>query len=160
MKMIALLAVCGLTTVMPLTQAPAPTQIFERTLITTQQDNWKFGFLYLVEERTMTVSAEHFDASGGYVIWQPHANRITRTHTSTNAVREEIVGGTYTYFFDPTKDIEIFDRKANIAIWYVMAIGATVIAMVVFYLIVKNKKKSNSADVSTQGQYPYPDSSH
>lgn len=162
--MIALLAVCGLTTLAPgfmaLTEAPTLPQTFDRTLITSQQNNWKFGFLYLTQERTMTVSAEHFDPDGGLVIWQPHPDRITRTHTSTNAEKTDLIDGTFTYFFDPTKDIEIFDRRPNTPIWYGSAIVLTAIGMVVFYLVVKNKRKSNPADESTQGQYPYHGSSH
>ena len=140
MRMIALLAVCG---VMALTQAPA-TQPLPRHLIEEQQNNWNYS-LFIIE-RTMTVSAENFNASDGYVAWQPHQNRSTRTHTRTNAVRTELVGNTYTYYFDPAEDIEIYDRRPNTPIWYGIAVAVTAIAMITFYLIVKKKKSSQAGE--------------
>jgi hypothetical protein len=137
--MIALLAVCAVAT---LSQGAPPLQTFDRTLITTQQDNWTHSFFF--SEREMTVSKEHFDAGGGYVTWQPRANRTTRTHTRTNAVETGIVDRTFTYYFDPTQDIEIFDRTPNTPVWYGIAVGVTAIAMITFYLIVRKKRKSGS----------------
>jgi len=85
---------------------------------------------------------------------------LTNTSRRTNTNADKVVNniGSYTYYFKQS-DVYIFVRTANTPIWYGIAVGVTVIACLVFYFIVK-KKRSGSADVSAQGQYQYPDSSH
>jgi hypothetical protein len=134
MKTLALLAVCGIAM---LTQGAPATQPLPLALMQEQQDNWTESLFIL--ERTITIPAGTFDAENGLVVWT-----TTRRHTDTNAVETTSNLGTYTYYFDPEEDIVIFDRRANVPIWYGIAVLATGVAMVVFFLIVKNARKPSS----------------
>ena len=151
MRILALLAVCGLTTITPvyatMSQTPV-TQPLPTALVEAQQTNWKTSFLF--KERTITIKVGDFkiEPTTEYVVYE-----AARRHTWTNAVDSENDFVTYKYFFDPNDDIVIFDRRANSPVWYFLAVVATAIAMVVFYFIVKKKR---TTDVSTQGQYQYP----
>ena len=146
MRILALLALCGLTAVTPayanLTQAPV-TQELPRNLVEAQSRNWTHSLFFV--ERTITIPAGTFNAAGGLVVWET-SNR----HTSTNATQTEHGLGEYKYLFNPSEDIIIFDRRPNTPIWYGIAVGGTVIACFVFYLIVKKKR---TTDVLTPGQY-------
>ena len=147
MKMIALLAVCGLVA---LSQAPV-TQPLPRNLMEAQQDNWVYS-VFLIE-RTITIKVGDFVVApdAEFIVWE-----TARRHTSTNAEKvERTPEFNYIYYFATDKDIEIYDRRANAPVWYGIAVGATAIAMVVFYLIVR-KKKTKPTGVSEQGQYQYP----
>lgn len=63
--------------------------------------------------------------------------------TKTNAAKVETQMGNYTYYFTiPTSldgEVDIFDRYPNTPIWYGLAVAATAVTMVTFYLIVRRR---------------------
>jgi len=144
MKMIALLVVC---TVATLSQGVQPAhQSLPKHLVEAQWDSWTASLF--IRERTITIEAGAFtvDPETEYIVWAPRdRNNNPIRHTSTNAVETKREFDVYTYFFDPSKDIEIYDRRPNTPIWYGIAAGATAIAMVVFYLIVRKKRTKELA---------------
>ena len=147
MKMIALLAVCGialLTQGTPVTH-PLPGDLVEGT--------WAATSVFIIE-RKIVIPVGEFEVPPGvdFIVWT-----TTRRHTDTNAVDVQNDFGTYTYFFDPAEPIEIFDRRPNTPIWYGVAVVITGIAMLGFYFIVKKKR---TAGESIPNQYPYPGNSH
>ena len=155
--MLVLFTVCTLATLapgyLPLSEGPVTVDL-PRSLLEAQQDNWTYSLFVI--ERTITIEVKDFpDTTGAeFIVWE-----TSRRHTSANTVVpvERTVELNYRYYFDPTEDIVIFDRRPNTPIWYGIAVGATVIACAVFYLIVKKKR---TAGELTQGQYQYHDSSH
>ena len=108
----------------------------------------------------------HFDLAANpkpgylYVL----ANSFRRTSTNADKVESEF--GTYNYYFkvsdDLTSEVSIFDRRANTPIWYGLAVAATAVAMIAFYIVVKRLRSSAypKEDESGRGRYPYPDSLH
>lgn len=88
---------------------------------------------------------QKFDLSGTkkpeyiYVL----ANSQRRTKTNADETNNEF--GVYTYYFkvsdDLTSIVNIFDRRPNATTWYVAAIGATAVAMGVFYMVMKTKRQ-------------------
>ena len=149
MRILALLAVCSVSCIAPLTVEPK-TQTLPKEYVYNAKEYKQYRVvkrsLFFVE-RTITIPAGTVPAheSVEFIVFEAEYR-----HTKTNAVRTDHSFGEYKYLFAPDKDIEIFDRSANMPIWYVIAVGATVVAMVGFYMIVK-KGQANKADAIQTG---------
>ena len=74
--------------------------------------------------------------------------------SETNATKTESEFGDYTYYFKVANDrqnyVEIFDRRPNTPIWYGIAVGATVIAMGLFYIYIKSDMAIKKAEQERQ----------
>ena len=151
MRLLSLILCAG---IMGLTQAAPITQPLPRDIANLPDNRVVVRTLFFVE-RTITIPVGSFqiDENTQFILLETDSR-----HTWTNAVETDHGLGEFKYFFAIDEDIVIYDKRANTPIWYGLAVAATVIAMIGFYIIVKRVTRSPKGE-STQGQYPYHDNS-
>jgi hypothetical protein len=123
-----------------LSQGPVTTTLPSEIVNQHLQDTKQEKSLFFIN-RTVVISPEilQLESNTEYIVWETN-----RRPTSTNAVKKErtIAEDKYTFSFDPSEDIIIRYRTANTPIWYVIAVGATIVGMIMVYLVAKQKNAS------------------